>query len=193
MTQAHTRCSAVPSQTFHYFWNERSVKIKQITVCVCVFLSVLQSEILFTAAEIRYFSLLQNLKNSSRTHSVKLTIHLHLRTRSRMKSSYMSGSACHTSAWCAKWQIYLHLLTFIQPMFTYANAGKKKTPIQIHFICLGKNKIYCNFGMWSTISVSVFIKWCLFHNFIFFCSNNTNVFHKSCALKFKYKPSSLRL
>lgn len=35
--QTHTMCSASPSQTFQYFWNEKSVKVQQITVCVCVY------------------------------------------------------------------------------------------------------------------------------------------------------------
>ena len=118
-TNTHTMYSAAPSQTLHYFWNERSVKVQQNTLyvfmCMCVCLSAGWSETLF-AAELRYFSLLQNLETSSKAHPIKLTIHLHLRLRSRMSAALpllllhvcVCVRACaRACAWCgAQWQLY---------------------------------------------------------------------------------------
>jgi hypothetical protein len=88
VTQTHTMCSAAPSQTFHYFWHERSVKVQQIALCVyvCECLSAGWSEILFTS-ELRYLSLLQSLETRPEAHPVKLTIQLHLRLRFRMSAA----------------------------------------------------------------------------------------------------------
>jgi len=145
-----------------------------VCVCVCACLSAGRSEILFTA-ELRYFSLLQNTENSSKVHPVKLTIHLHLR---------MSGTLPLLLLYVCMVRTVTTVPSFtLQPsnnVFTYANAGKENT-LQIHFICLGNKEIYSIFRVWSTISILLSTELCLFHNLIFFCSNNTHVFHKPCT------------
>jgi hypothetical protein len=39
----------------------------------------------------------------------------------------------------------LDTLTFKQPAFTYVNACKKKTPVEINFVYLHIKKVYCIF------------------------------------------------
>jgi hypothetical protein len=63
------------------------------------------------------------------------------------------------------------LLTFKMPLLAYANAHKN-TP-KIYFMCLGNKEVYCICKTCYIIHVLFSTKCCLFHNFIFFCSNNT--------------------
>jgi hypothetical protein len=81
------------------------------------------------------------------------------------------------------------ILTFKWPTFAYANA-KQKTPLEVHFIYLGNKEIYWIFKSCYIISILFPTKCHLFDNFIFFCSNNTQVFI-NYELKFKYKPGHL--
>ena len=48
-------------------------------------------------------------------------------------------------------------LTFKQPMFTYADAHKKKTPIEIYSVSLNK-AIYCVFKTHCIVSIVFFTK-----------------------------------
>jgi hypothetical protein len=80
--------------------------------------------------------------------------------------------------------IFSPSLTF-ENMFTYANTHWKIS-LEIHFIHLGKKEIYCTFKTCCIISVLFSTKCYLFHNFIFFFSNNK--FLVNHALKFKYLP-----
>ena len=75
-------------------------------------------------------------------------------------------------------------------MFAYANASKI-TPMKIHFKYLGNKEMYCIFKTCFIVSVLFSTKCCLFHNFIFFCSNNTFFIHH--VLKFKYQPSHSKI
>jgi hypothetical protein len=157
-----------------------------VCVCVCVCgggacacLSAGRSEILFTT-ELRYFSLLQNIENSSKARPVKLTIHLHLRMRSRM-SEVLPLLLLHVCMLCTVTTVPSFTLRPFNNLCSYMLMQVKKTPLQIHFICLGNKEIYSIFRMWSTISTSLSTKWRSFHNFIFFCSNNTHVLHKPCT------------
>jgi hypothetical protein len=71
-------------------------------------------------------------------------------------------------------------------MFTYVNT-QNITPLEIHVIYLGNKENYCIFKTGCIISVLFSVKYHLFHNFIFLCSNHT-LFIKH-ELKFKYHPS----
>jgi hypothetical protein len=83
--------------------------------------------------------------------------------------------------------IVLRTLTVKGPTFAYANTCKK-APLQIY---LGNKEIYCIFKTCCIISVLFPTKCRLFHNFIFFSSNNTIfIYH---ALKFKYQPGHLKV
>ena len=55
--------------------------------------------------------------------------------------------------------------------FTYVNTVKK-TYLQVHFLYLGKMKIYWIFKMSCVMFVLLPTKYRLFHNFIFFHSYN---------------------
>jgi hypothetical protein len=59
------------------------------------------------------------------------------------------------------------------------------------FMYLGNNKIYCIFKTFCIICDLFSTKCRLFHNFIFFCSNNTIFINH--VLKLKYQPGYLRL
>ena len=72
------------------------------------------------------------------------------------------------------WKILLLSLTFYRTAFP-ANTCRK-IPIEIHFIYFANKEIYCIFKTFCISSVSFSTKCYLFHNFIFFCTNN--VFHK---------------
>jgi hypothetical protein len=84
----------------------------------------------------------------------------------------------------------LVFLTHQWPTFARANA-QKKTPFEIHFICLGNKEIYCIFKTCCVVSVLLSRECRLFHNYIFFCSNNT--FFINHVQKFKYQPSLLKV
>ena len=75
-------------------------------------------------------------------------------------------------------------------MFTYANAHKK-SPLEIHFIYLGNKEIYCIFKTSCIICILFSMKCCLYHNFTFFCSNNTFFIHH--ALKSQYQPGFFKV
>ena len=83
------------------------------------------------------------------------------------------------------------LVCYINLWMTYMNACKKKSPLEMNFIQLGKKKIYCIFQTCCIISALFSTKCYLFHNFIFFCSNN--IFFINHVLKFKYESSHLRV
>jgi len=54
------------------------------------------------------------------------------------------------------------------PTFSCTNLCKKKTPLEMHFIYLGKQEIYCNFKTCCIMSVFHFSRKChLFHYFIY--------------------------
>jgi len=82
------------------------------------------------------------------------------------------------------------VLTFERPVFAYVNVCNKITP-EIHFIYLGNMEMYCIFKTCCVISCLFSTKCCLFHNFIFFCSNN--MFFINHVLKFKYQPHSIKV
>jgi len=67
----------------------------------------------------------------------------------------------------------------------------EKTPLEIHFKCVGIKEIYHIFMTCYVVSVLFSTKCHLFNNFIFFCSPNT--FFINSALKFEYKPSLLKV
>ena len=62
---------------------------------------------------------------------------------------------------------------------------KKEHPLEIYFIYLGNKEMYCIFKTWCIMSVLFSTNSHLFHNFIFFFSND--------ALKFKYQPFHLKV
>jgi hypothetical protein len=66
------------------------------------------------------------------------------------------------------------------PALPYANL-RRKTPLEIHFIYSSNKEIYCIFNMCCIISGVYSTKCHLFHDFVFFCSNNTHVSLKPCA------------
>jgi hypothetical protein len=82
----------------------------------------------------------------------------------------------------------VYVLTFKRPAFTYVNAHK--APKNSLFI-LGNKEIYCIFKTCCKISVLLCTKHYIFHNFIFFYSNNTHRFI-NCVLKVKYQPNHLK-
>jgi len=72
-----------------------------------------------------------------------------------------------------------------RPMFAYANSHWK-THLKIHFIYSDNKEIY-RFFKTFWITPALFSTKChLFHNFIFFCSNNT--FFTNHVLEFKHPP-----
>ena len=82
------------------------------------------------------------------------------------------------------------MLTFERPVFAYVNICNKITP-EIQFIYLGNMEMYCIFKTSCVISCLFSTKCCLFHNFIFFYSNN--IFFINHVLKFKYLPHSIKV
>jgi hypothetical protein len=76
-------------------------------------------------------------------------------------------------------------VNFWRPMFAYMNACRR-TPLEIYFVYLGKQEIYCLFKTCFIISVLFSTKWHLFRDFIIFCSSNT--FFTKHVLIFKYPP-----
>ena len=77
------------------------------------------------------------------------------------------------------------MLTFTEPALAYVNT--KTTPLEIHFIYLDKKEIYCIFKTCRIICILFSTKFCLFHNFIFFCLIIFMLFINH-MLKFKYHP-----
>ena len=61
------------------------------------------------------------------------------------------------------------------------HVGKQ---LEIHFMYLGNEDIYCILKTWP-YSVLFYTTCHLFHNFIFFHSNNTHIFI-NCELKSEY-------
>jgi hypothetical protein len=61
----------------------------------------------------------------------------------------------------------------------------KKTHLEILFIYLGNKKIYCIFNTRCIISVLFSTQHKLFHNFIFFCPNNTFITKNRPKCKYK--------
>ena len=57
----------------------------------------------------------------------------------------------------------------------------RKTPLEINFTYLNNEEIYYIFKTCCMTYVLFSTKCCLVHNFIFFFSNNTHIFHKSRA------------
>jgi hypothetical protein len=76
-------------------------------------------------------------------------------------------------------------LTVQRPVFSYVNTGWKIC-LEVNFMYLCKEETYCFCKTCHIISVLFDTKCCLFHNFVFFCSNNT--FFIKYTLKFKYPP-----
>jgi len=77
----------------------------------------------------------------------------------------------------------MYVLTFLEQSncaFSWINKDLI-APQEIYFIYLDKKEIYCTFKICCIISVLFSKIFCLFHNFIFSCSNNNNVFHKPCT------------
>jgi hypothetical protein len=66
----------------------------------------------------------------------------------------------------------------------------RKTPLEIHFMYLGNKEIYCIFNTCCIISLLFSTKCSLFHNFIFFCSNNSFCYSSLCYLLLLYSPLS---
>lgn len=62
-----------------------------------------------------------------------------------------------------------------------------KTPLEIHFMCLGTKETYRIYVICYIVFVLCSKKCCLFHNFLLFCSNNIQFFINH-ALKLE-KPS----
>jgi hypothetical protein len=88
----------------------------------------------------------------------------------------------------AKYVSGMKYLTFKRPTFAYTNACKKKTPLEINFIYLGNKEIYRSFKICCIIS---------FYfpqnaGFFFFKKKILESFINR-ALKFKYKPSRLKV
>ena len=84
------------------------------------------------------------------------------------------------------------MLTFSIPMLPNANTHRK-TPLEIYSIYAGNKEIYCIFKTCYIFSVSFSAKFHLFHDFIFFCSNNPQVFYKPCPIIEIVSPGSIRV
>ena len=75
-------------------------------------------------------------------------------------------------------------ITILQrPVSAYLNAHGK-TPLEFYFIYFDNKEIYCILMINCLIYFTFSTKRHLFHNFMFFCSNN--MFFINQALKFKY-------
>jgi hypothetical protein len=109
--------------------------------------------------------------------------------------NYQRGDFCRMSAFLLKnlhcnqsniRVLFLDVtLTFSRPVFAYVNAYRN-THLEIYFIYSNNKEICCIFKTCCLMCVLCSKKCCLFHNFIFFCSNK--MFFKNHVLKFKYKP-----
>jgi hypothetical protein len=65
--------------------------------------------------------------------------------------------------------------------------GFSKVPVFLcHPVYFGSNEIHCIFKTCCIISVFISTKCRSFHNFIYLCSNNTQVYHKPCKVKVKW-------
>ena len=67
-----------------------------------------------------------------------------------------------------------------------------QTPLAIPFMYVGSKEVYWNFKTCSIICVLFSTKCYLYHNLIFSCSNNTDIFNNH-VLKFKYQPGHLKV
>ena len=84
-------------------------------------------------------------------------------------------------------RIYLLITRNCRKTHTYTHACIQTSipPMQqcqkfiLHIV--ENKKIYCTFKTCCIISVLFSKEFLLFYNFIFFCSNNTHIFHKLCA------------
>jgi len=58
-------------------------------------------------------------------------------------------------------------------MWTHAkNIPRNSLYLCIYIVCIHAREIYCNFTTCCKISILLFKRHCVFHNFIFICSNN---------------------
>ena len=96
---------------------------------------------------------------------------------------FLSTDSIRDCTWCSVRLTFvsvLHLIFSLLKTCSCTNACRK-TPLPIHFMYLGNKEINCIFKTCCTTFVSFSTKCSLNHIYIFFCSNNTQVFHKSCT------------
>ena len=68
---------------------------------------------------------------------------------------------------------------------------RRKTPLETDFIYLGNKEIYCIFK--TCCMISFIIHKMSFINYIFFCSNNTNVFLQTLGQNLNTHPVRLKV
>jgi len=80
-----------------------------------------------------------------------------------------------------KWFFNNNNSTFKWPTFSFVHTSER-TPLEIHLIYLGNKEIYCIIKTRCIFFVLVTTRCHLFHDCIFFCSNNTFFKKKNYAL-----------
>jgi len=91
-----------------------------------------------------------------------------------MLEPYYTSYSCDHHPKCAKMpKCFVIILLLIQrPAFAYTNAHKEITPSNSFYIFMQQGNLL-HFKTCYITSVLLPTKCCWFHNFIFFCSNNT--------------------